>query len=276
MRVAVTGAAGRIGRVVHRGLADLGHQVIAMDCRPPPMTSSMSTSGTPPLSCRFCRAARASSIWLRTRTRPPSRSPRHPPAAHPQRVGGDARRWRATHRLREQQPCRRLHAPGADGGCRTPATGPTRSTVWGRPPVRRCAACTPTDTASAAVCLRIGTFADRPRTRRDLSTWLSPGDAVRLVEASLTAPAVHFSVVYGISANARAWWDLGPARGWDIDRRTTRRPSPRRSWRPRRPRMTESRAVTSVARLPCPRPRTMRRRQPDDRCTRRSARLAGR
>jgi uronate dehydrogenase len=47
----------------------------------------------------------------------------------------------------------------------------------------------------AAVCLRIGTFADRPRTRRDLSTWLSPGDAVRLVEASLTAPAVHFSVV---------------------------------------------------------------------------------
>src|SRR4029453_7659510 len=64
----------------------------------------------------------------------------------------------------------------------------------------------------AAVCLRIGTFADRPRTRRDLSTWLSPGDAVGLVEASLTAPAVHFSVVYGISANARAWWDLGPAR----------------------------------------------------------------
>ena len=41
-----------------------------------------------------------------------------------------------------------------------------------------------------------------------------PGDAVRLVEASLTAPAVHFSVVYGISANARAWWiSAGPTVG---------------------------------------------------------------
>ena len=34
MRVAVTGAAGRIGRVVHRGLANLGHQIIAMDVAP--------------------------------------------------------------------------------------------------------------------------------------------------------------------------------------------------------------------------------------------------
>jgi uronate dehydrogenase len=62
------------------------------------------------------------------------------------------------------------------------------------------------------VCLRIGSFSDRPTEPRELSTWLSPSDAVRLVHAALTAPDVDFAVVYGISANTRAWWDLEPAR----------------------------------------------------------------
>jgi uronate dehydrogenase len=35
---------------------------------------------------------------------------------------------------------------------------------------------------------------------------------VRMVEAALTAPAPGFAVVYGISANTRAWWDLEPGR----------------------------------------------------------------
>ena len=45
-----------------------------------------------------------------------------------------------------------------------------------------------------------------------LSTWLSPGDAVRLVDACLRSPDLGFAIVYGISGNTRAWWDLGPAR----------------------------------------------------------------
>jgi uronate dehydrogenase len=45
-----------------------------------------------------------------------------------------------------------------------------------------------------------------------LSTWLSPDDAVRLFHALLVEPDLRFEVVYGISANTRAWWDLGPAR----------------------------------------------------------------
>jgi uronate dehydrogenase len=61
-------------------------------------------------------------------------------------------------------------------------------------------------------CLRIGSFRERPTTRRHLSTWLSHGDAVRLVDACLRAPAVGFAAVYGISANTRAWWDLTSAR----------------------------------------------------------------
>lgn len=63
-----------------------------------------------------------------------------------------------------------------------------------------------------AVCIRIGTFDERPATTRQLATWLSPGDAVRLVVACLSAPKVGFAIVYGISANTRAYWDLAPAR----------------------------------------------------------------
>jgi uronate dehydrogenase len=61
-------------------------------------------------------------------------------------------------------------------------------------------------------CLRIGSCFDRPSSARQLSTWLSPADAVRLTHACLTAPHLDFAVVYGISANTRGWWDLEPGR----------------------------------------------------------------
>lgn len=63
-----------------------------------------------------------------------------------------------------------------------------------------------------AVACRIGSFRERPDSVRALSTWLSPGDCVRMVEAALTTPAPGFAVLYGISANTRAWWDLEPGR----------------------------------------------------------------
>ena len=63
-----------------------------------------------------------------------------------------------------------------------------------------------------AVSCRIGSFLERPETVRNLSTWLSPDDCVRMVEAALTAPAPGFAVLYGISNNTRAWWDLAPGR----------------------------------------------------------------
>jgi uronate dehydrogenase len=68
-----------------------------------------------------------------------------------------------------------------------------------------------------AVAMRIGSFLDRPTTARQLATWLSPADCVRMVEAALTASDVGFTVVYGISANTRAWWDLGPGRAIGYD-----------------------------------------------------------
>lgn len=62
------------------------------------------------------------------------------------------------------------------------------------------------------VACRIGSFMPRPETIRQLSTWLSPDDCVRMVDAALTVTAPGFSVLYGISANTRAWWDLEPGR----------------------------------------------------------------
>jgi uronate dehydrogenase len=54
------------------------------------------------------------------------------------------------------------------------------------------------------VCLRIGSYGERPANYRQLWSWLSPGDCARLVEAALTAPHPGFRVVWGVSANSRA------------------------------------------------------------------------
>ncbi len=57
------------------------------------------------------------------------------------------------------------------------------------------------------VCLRIGSSFPEPRDRRMLATWLSYDDLERLVVASLTAPVVGHSIVYGMSDNTTTWWD---------------------------------------------------------------------
>ena len=62
------------------------------------------------------------------------------------------------------------------------------------------------------VSLRIGICLPEPRSARDLATWLSPGDAARLLDAGLRGPVAGHVIAYGISANTRAWWDLGTAR----------------------------------------------------------------
>ncbi len=66
-------------------------------------------------------------------------------------------------------------------------------------------------------CLRIGTFADRPADVRALSTWLSPDDCARLVDACLRAPTLDYAIVWGVSANTRRTWslDAGRALGYE-------------------------------------------------------------
>ena len=67
------------------------------------------------------------------------------------------------------------------------------------------------------VATRIGSFGTRPTSRRQLGSWLSHDDGVRMFHAALTAPAPGFAVVHGISANTRAWWDLEPGRALGYD-----------------------------------------------------------
>jgi uronate dehydrogenase len=57
------------------------------------------------------------------------------------------------------------------------------------------------------VCLRIGSSFPEPKDRRMLASWLSYDDLERLVLASLTAPVVGHSIVYGMSDNTTTWWD---------------------------------------------------------------------
>ncbi len=64
------------------------------------------------------------------------------------------------------------------------------------------------------VCLRIGSFQERPRETRELATWLSHADGIRLFEAALTADDVGFAIVYGASANTRRWWPPDRAVGF--------------------------------------------------------------
>ncbi len=64
------------------------------------------------------------------------------------------------------------------------------------------------------VVLRIGSYEYRARPPdfamgpRILSTWLSDRDLVGLVERAVAAPDIRFGIYYGISANARAYWDI--------------------------------------------------------------------
>ncbi|MFE0464342.1 NAD-dependent epimerase/dehydratase family protein [Kitasatospora sp. NPDC058965] len=56
------------------------------------------------------------------------------------------------------------------------------------------------------ICLRILTCFPEPPNPRALSTWLSPDDCGRLVEACLTVPRPGYRIAYGVSANTRGGW----------------------------------------------------------------------
>jgi uronate dehydrogenase len=62
------------------------------------------------------------------------------------------------------------------------------------------------------VCLRIGSSFPEPKNRRMLATWMSYDDLERLVVASLTAPVVGHSIIFGMGDNTTTWWDNTSAR----------------------------------------------------------------
>jgi uronate dehydrogenase len=60
--------------------------------------------------------------------------------------------------------------------------------------------------------IRVGYLGDRPVDRRRLAIWTSPRDLVQLIEIGLNHPTLRYSVVYGVSDNARSFFDNVAAR----------------------------------------------------------------
>ena len=55
--------------------------------------------------------------------------------------------------------------------------------------------------------IRIGNVNPKPVDKRRLSIWISPRDLAQLVSIGIDHPDIRFEIVYGISANKRAWYD---------------------------------------------------------------------
>jgi uronate dehydrogenase len=62
-----------------------------------------------------------------------------------------------------------------------------------------------------ALCIRIGNVGEQPLDARRLAIWLKSEDLVSLIRIGLEKPDLVFDVVYGMSDNARAWWDNSAA-----------------------------------------------------------------
>jgi uronate dehydrogenase len=56
-------------------------------------------------------------------------------------------------------------------------------------------------------CMRIGNVNRAPIDRRRLAIWISARDMAQLVTIGIEHPDIRFEIVYGISNNARAWFD---------------------------------------------------------------------
>jgi uronate dehydrogenase len=57
------------------------------------------------------------------------------------------------------------------------------------------------------LCIRIGYVDDKPIDHRRLSIWISWRDLAQLVNIGLSHPSLRYAVVYGVSNNARSFFD---------------------------------------------------------------------
>ena len=218
MRVLVTGAAGSIGRTVTVGLADRGHHVVGLDLVPAPDGVDgpwhvVDCADPDAVASVFADEALDGVVHLAG----------HPdeadlPAALTSHVVTTAALLDA---MVEHDVTRLVYAGSNHAVGRTPRRDLVSDDAQPRPDTFYGVAKVTAEAvlslyadryALDAISCRIGSFLPLPETLRNLSTWLSHDDCVRMVEAALTAPAPGFAVLYGISANTRAWWDLEPGR----------------------------------------------------------------
>lgn len=218
MKVLVTGAAGSIGRVLCPGLTALGHTVVGLDRVPPPDGEEggwHTVDCTDPDAVAAVFAAESLDAVVHLAGHPDEASLPDSLSSHVVTTAAllDA--------MQEHGVPRFVYASSNHAVGRTPRrdlvtveTRPRPDTFYGVGKVAAEAVMSlyADRYGIDAVSCRIGSFLERPESVRNLSTWLSHDDCVRMVEAALTAPAPGYAVLYGISANTRAWWDLGPGR----------------------------------------------------------------
>lgn len=216
MRVLVTGAAGSIGRVLVVGLTDRGHDVVGLDLVPPPEGDDRpwhQVDCSDPDAVRAVFAEEHLDAVVHLAGNPDETSLPDALASHcvttaallDAAVAHDVRRFvyaSSNHAVGHTPRVERLSVetrlrPDTFYGVGKVAAEALLSLYADRHGID-------------ALACRIGSFAAEPSSTRHLSTWLSHDDCVRMVEACLTTPAPGFAVLYGISANTRAWWDLEP------------------------------------------------------------------
>jgi len=231
VRVLLAGAAGSIGRVLTVGLSDRGHEVVGLDLVPQPdgVDGAWHTADcTDPdavadvFDAEFAESRLDAVVHLAG----------HPgeaslPDALTSHVVTTAALLDAMveHGVRRFVYASSNHAVGhtprssAPEGLVTVDTRPRPDTFYGVGKVAAEALMSLYADRHGidVVACRIGSFRAEPRTVRHLATWLSPDDCVRMVEAALTTPAPGYAVLYGISRNTRAWWDLAPGRALGYD-----------------------------------------------------------
>jgi uronate dehydrogenase len=218
MRVLVTGAAGSIGRVVTVGLADRGHEIVGLDLVPPP------DGFDGPWHLIDCADPDAvASVFAESSLDAVVHLAGHPgEASLPDSLTSHVVTTAALlDAMVEHDVTRMVYAGSNHAVGRTPRRDLVTEDARPRPDTFYGVGKVAAEAVMSlyadrygidAVSCRIGSFLPQPETLRNLSTWLSHDDCVRMVEAALTAPAPGFAVLYGISANTRAWWDLEPGR----------------------------------------------------------------
>ena len=223
MRTLVTGAAGTIGSVLCSGLVDRGHTVAGLDRVPPPegFTGEWFTvECTDPdaVDAVFATLSRTGGLdaVVHLAGIPEERSLPVELESHVVTLAAvlDAM---VSHGVTRVVCAGSNHAVG-----RTPRGGALLdTTVRPRPDTFYGVAKVAAEALLSlyvdrfgldAVTTRIGSFKAQPESPRELATWLSLDDAVRMVDAALTAPDPGFAVIYGVSGNTRGWWDLEPGR----------------------------------------------------------------
>src|SRR5918997_2796255 len=218
MRVLVTGAAGSIGRVLTLGLIDRGHHVVGLDLDPLPDGTTIAwhtADCSDPDAVADVFAAESLDGVVHLAGNPGEASLPDSLESHVVTTAAllDAM---VEHGVRRMVYASSNHAVG-----QTPRVELLTDDVRPRPDTFYGVAKVAAEALLSlyvdrygidAVACRIGSFLPEPTTTRALSTWLSHDDCVRMMEAALTAPAPGFAVIYGISANTRAWWDLEPGR----------------------------------------------------------------